>query len=67
MNRHFDVQAPHSEYEDLLREAMSMPKETIGQRLNLLRNLSDDPNESIDTAGMLLEISALEHALEQKK
>lgn len=66
MDDHFDVQAPRIGYDDLLKDAKGMSVETIKFRLKKLRNLSDDPEEIVSTAGMQLEVAALEHALESK-
>lgn len=62
----FDIQSPRTSYENELRTAMSMSVSDIEARLKWLQNLSDDPNERISTAGMQLEFSALQEALEKK-
>ena len=62
----FDIQAPRDGYEDALSNAMSMSTENIEMRIKQLQNLSDDPTETVSTAGMQLEFAALQEALEKK-
>jgi len=45
---------------------MGMTVETIESELAKLKNLSDDPEERIYTAGMQLQVAAFQEALETK-